>query len=511
MPQEIELKLAIEAQDVPKLRKSSILRELSLKHTGPRSLVSVYYDTPSRSLWRRGIMLRVRKIGHARVQCVKLNAAATSLFQRTEIEGPVRGDRPDLTQIADPDVRRLIRKYCAGENLTRVFATNVRRETWLVPLGRSRIECALDRGVIAFERKRAPISEIELELKSGQAARIYQLARRLNALLPLRIETKSKGARGYDLVEHATLAAPSPGPILVNPAMSLRECFAAIAQPCAAHVLASANFAGKSKDPEGIHQLRIGIRRMRFAFAIFHSATPESHRPRLAVRLRTLEFQLSAARDWDVLVEETIVGMPGNLRRQRSTQHLLRLAQTKRAEGDNSAHACLRNPQYTDILLQLAAWVDRFGSNAPPVQAEKWRPDIRAPEFAAETMRVYHQKAQKLGRRIRKLDPLELHKLRIRIKRLRYGTEFFGGFWPGQRTARYLAALGDLQDGIGAFHDTTVADGLLAHFKATEGADAEFSTAPISRWLTERQQHLRKEAIDLWHEFASQKPFWKDG
>jgi inorganic triphosphatase YgiF len=207
MPQEIELKLAIDPCDVQTLRKSSILRELALKRTPRRSLVSVYYDTPSHSLARRGIMLRVRKIGSERVQCVKMNAAATSSFQRTEIESPIRGNRPAIMQIPDLDVRRMVQKCCAHRGLARVFATNVERETWLLQLGRTQIECAIDRGVIACKRKRAPISEVELEVKSGQPARIYQLAHRLNAVVPLRIETKSKAARGYDLVEHAKLAA----------------------------------------------------------------------------------------------------------------------------------------------------------------------------------------------------------------------------------------------------------------------------------------------------------------
>ena len=288
MPQEIELKLAIDPRDVPTLRESSILRELSQKHTPRRSLLSVYYDTPSFSLARIGIMLRVRKVGHERVQCVKLHAGATRIFQRTELENPIRGNKPDLTQIADPDVRRLIQKR-AGRDLARVFATNVERETWLLRLGRSQIECAIDRGVIASERKRVPISEVELELKSGQPARLYQLAHRLNAIVPLRIETKSKQARGYDLVEHAKFTAPTAARILVNPAMSVRECFAAIAQPCVAYVLASANFAHTSNDPEGIHRLRVAIRRMRAVLSIFHRAMRKSYRPRLAVELRTFE------------------------------------------------------------------------------------------------------------------------------------------------------------------------------------------------------------------------------
>jgi inorganic triphosphatase YgiF len=512
MPQEIELKLAIDPRDVQTLRKSSILRELALKRTSRLSLVSVYYDTPSHSLARRGIMLRVRKMGSGRVQCVKMNAVAANSFQRTEIESPIRGNTPDLMQIPDLDVRRMVQKRCARRGLARVFATNVERETWILQLGRTQIECAIDRGVIAYERKKAPISEVELELKSGQPARIYELAHRLNAVVPLWIETKSKAARGYDLVEHAKLAAPKCGPIVVNTPMSVRECLAAIARPSVAHVLASANFACKSSDPEGIHQLRVAIRRMRAAFSILHGAMPESYRPRLAVKLQAFARKLGATRDWDVLVEETIASMPTRLRKQRPTANLIRIAQAKRAEGDRSAHASLRDPQYTEVLLQLASWADsQFVSDGSLPQEGKWKPDVLAgpaPGFAAQVMQTFHDKARKLGRRAHELDPPQIHRLRIRIKKLRYATDFFRGLWPNSRTAHYLAALKGLQEALGEFHDTIVADELIAHFTATEGADVKLSTGPVNRWLSKRQRGLRKQVIESWREFANQKPFW---
>jgi inorganic triphosphatase YgiF len=512
MSREIELKLAIDPRDVPTLRESSILRKLALKRAPRRSLVSVYYDTPSRSLARAGITLRVRKIGNERLQCVKMSAAATSSFQRTEIESPIRGNRPDLTQIVDPDVRRMIQKRCARHDLARVFATNVDRETWLLRLGRCRIECAIDCGTIACERKKAPISEVELELKSGQPARIYELAHRLNAIVPLRIETKSKAVRGYDLVEHAKLAAPKCGPIVVNPPMSVGECLAAIAQPCVTHVLASVNFAYKSRDPEGIHQLRVAIRRMRAALSIFHSAMAQSYRPRLAVELRTFALKLGAARDWDVLVEETIASMPTRLRKQRPTANLIRIAQARRAEGDKRAHASLQDPQYTEVLLQLASWADsQFGSDGSLQQEGKWKPDVVADPaagFAADLMQTFHDKARKLGNKVHELDPQEIHRLRIRIKKLRYATDFFGGFWPNRRTERYRAALKGLQQALGEFHDLTVADQLIAHSTATEGVDVKLSTALVNRWLTKYQRGLRKKVVESWREFAKQRPFW---
>ena len=141
----------------------------------------------------------------------------------------------------------------------------------------------------------------------------------------------------------------------------------------------------------------------------------------------------------------------------------------------------------------------------------KWKPDVLADPaqgFAAQVMQTFHDKARKLGRRVRELDPPEIHRLRIRIKKLRYATDFFGGLWPSPRTARYLAALKGLQEALGEFHDTIVAHELIAHFTASEGADIKLSAASVKRWLTKHQRGLRKKVIESWRNFASQKPFW---
>jgi triphosphatase len=515
VPQEIELKLTVDPRDVRRLRDSPILRAPSLKHTARQRLVSTYYDTPSFSLQRSGIILRVRKIGRERMQSVKMNAAdGGGLARRTELESVIRSDRPDLMQIADPDVRWLIQECCADNDLVPIFVTDVMRETWLLQLGRSRVECAIDRGSIAADGRRTPICEVELELKSGQPMRLFQLAHRLNTIVPLRIEVASKAARGYDLAKNAELTAPTAAPVHVHPAMSVKDTFAAMAQACVVHVLTSADYAYKSNDPEGIHELRVSIRRMRAVFAIFRGTMSESYRCRIGDELRVLQRKLGTAREWDVLVEETIASMPKRLRQQKSSEKVVQMAQTKRAEGYESAHSALRNPRYTDFLLRLVSWIEsQFGFGALPRGERMWKSNVLtgpAPRFASGVMCAYHAKVRKLGQKIRKLDTAELHKLRIRVRKLRYATEFFGSIWPSRRTKRYLAALKDLQEVLGALHDVTVAQKLIANLKISGGGDAKSATAPVEHWLVDCRRRSRKEAIEFWGRFAKQKLFWKN-
>lgn len=98
--------------------------------------------------------------------------------------------------------------------------------------------------------------------------------------------------------------------------------------------------------------------------------------------------------------------------------------------------------------------------------------------------------------------------MRIRIKKLRYASEFFGGLWPSRPTKRYLSALQEPQQVLGASHDATVAE--IANLKRSGGGDAKSATAPVDHWLVNCRRRSRKEAIELWGRFAKRKMFWED-
>jgi inorganic triphosphatase YgiF len=271
MPTEIELKLALDLRDVPLLRKSPTLNRVGLGKATRKRIVTTYYDTPSLSLLHNAVALRVRKVGHDHVQSIKVDRANGSYpAERAEFENPIPSDRPDLQCIEDRSIRRLVEGSRRGKRLRPVFSTNVMRETRLLKFAGNEIECAIDRGFVAGRGKKAPICELELELRSGEAASLIQLARRLNANIPLRIEPKSKATRGYALVTGAQLAAPKAKPIQLDAAMSAWNCLNTIIDACTAHVVAAADYAFKSEDPEGVHQLRVAIRRMR-AVLLDHS------------------------------------------------------------------------------------------------------------------------------------------------------------------------------------------------------------------------------------------------
>src|SRR5262249_9406455 len=167
-----------------------------------RHLLTVYYDTPSLALARQGLTLRVRRANGRWIQGVKLaDDGGSALQRRPEIETEIEGDTPDIARIPDDGVRRMVSATTGSEPLAPAFVSDFGRTTWPVRLGDSDIEVALDVGEIRTEDDRkVRISELELELKSGRADKLLELALALGRSMPISVERSTKAARGFALV-----------------------------------------------------------------------------------------------------------------------------------------------------------------------------------------------------------------------------------------------------------------------------------------------------------------------
>lgn len=192
-PQEIELKLAIPEASIPRLKHHALLaNQKAEQHT----LTNTYFDTPQGLLANARIALRLRRDDGKILQTVKTaGVGGGGLSTRGEWEWALQQfelDIPGLTKLppfADMDHDLLA-------TLTPQLATNFTRTRWLIRQADSLIELVLDEGQIISGRHTAPIREIELELKSGQAGALWDVATLIAETVPLRPSDSSKAVRG---------------------------------------------------------------------------------------------------------------------------------------------------------------------------------------------------------------------------------------------------------------------------------------------------------------------------
>ena len=210
MPAEIELKLSISPENVPKLARIQQLKSATRGRAVTTKLYSIYYDTPEFALRDQGAALRLRRAGSRWVQTLKTaGRVEAGLHQRDELETPAAGPDPQLHR-AGPVQRRArcwpipsSRSSCA--RCSSRSSSAPRASSSLSPAPGSSFAWIAARSLAGDAQ--LPISEIELELKSGPPLALLDFALGLLEQVPLRLEAASKAERGYALAE-GLLAAP---------------------------------------------------------------------------------------------------------------------------------------------------------------------------------------------------------------------------------------------------------------------------------------------------------------
>ncbi|MGB7369903.1 CYTH domain-containing protein [Erythrobacter sp.] len=193
---EIELKLEFAADDeaaAAKLTRGDKFPCLS------SDILTTYFDTPDLMFRNAGFAVRIRSQDGQLVQTVKSPSASVGLFQRREWDTQLNEHSLDLGALKEV-LGGLVNDAMIGR-IVPVFETQFRRLKQEIETEQTRIERVIDFGEIRVAKTTLPVSEIELELLSGRKSGIFDLARSMNRVLPLRIGLHSKAARGYRLLQ----------------------------------------------------------------------------------------------------------------------------------------------------------------------------------------------------------------------------------------------------------------------------------------------------------------------
>lgn len=516
MHHELELKLALAPEQLERLPQNPLLRGLARGEPASRQLVSTYYDTPARLLYKRAMALRVRAAGAERVQTLKVPGDGVMGLQSfREYETPVSDERPDLGRLADEEIRSFFDREGVADTIEPVFTTQFARRTLRLRLVDSEIELALDRGEIRSGEAIEPICEAEIELISGNPTRIYELALALHESVPFRIERRTKAGRGYALaLRHAPAPVFGEKPGL-RPGITLGAAVARIFRACLDQIEGNEAAVLAGHDPEGVHQMRVGVRRLRAALQAFRPVLARDVCDALKHDLRWLQKQLGPARDWDVFAAETLPPIVDRLSGERGFGELAAQAEAARAEGYRRARAALSEPRYTGLVLRLELWLEEGSLLARPGADGGGIAGRSVEEFAAKVLSQRHRKLRKLGRGHDGFGEDELHALRIQAKKMRYALEFFRDLYPEKPVKRYLKALVGVQDALGAFNDAAVTRGLLEELRVRsalgDGYDKPLServTGLVTGWQAARASDDLRQFARIWRRVEKAVPFW---
>lgn len=459
-----------------------------------QSLRSVYFDTPDGVLRAAGCSLRVRATPDGFVQTLK-RQTAPGQTARDEWEVPVASEALDLAALKATPAHRLLKGR--RRDLSPRFASTVVRRIRMVDWDGARIEVAFDAGELSAGEKREPIYELELELKAGEPAALFALARRLARDLAIVPVFESKSERGWRLAGGDSRTPRAAAPTPLSPEATTAEAFRLISMACLAQVSANAELLRLVRRPEAVHQMRVGLRRLRAAVGVFKPLLAEAERERIETELKWLARESDAARDLDVFIRDVFhptaleASSPGLAPLGR---HLL----TERGQAYHRVLAAIASPRYALLMLETTAWIETAAL-----------PDAPTAPFAAEALARLHHQVERRTNDLTELDPADRHHLRIRAKRLRYAAEFFADLFPARRRrARYLKALERLQDRLGELNDLAVARHRIPGEARLDDAELAFAAGRVIGRRERDEAALLAAAVKACGRFHDARPFW---
>ncbi|WP_295984754.1 CYTH and CHAD domain-containing protein [uncultured Variovorax sp.] len=519
---EIEFKFCIPAGRLKAVETA--LRRGTVERT---RLQARYFDTADQRLAADGVVLRLRKEGPRWVQTVK--ATGDNALHRLEhnVDLGAAGPAPQIDpqrHHGTPVGERLSKLLADGTPLVERQSTDIVRLTRDVRVtgpGGAVVEMALDVGkVVAHagtpEQRESPVCELELELKRGDVQGLVSLARRWSQQHGLWFSTVSKAERGARLLAaqetvQAVKAEPTRFADRHPDGLAIRQ---AVVASCLAQMLPNASeIAAGSTDEEQIHQLRIGIRRLRTALRELVDLDPASG--------------AAQAAEW----EPPLVDAFRALGALRDREQVVKLAQPRlreagapdfdplAADGGAAADApspgdIVRSPAFQNVLVSLIGF-----TAAKPAESEPGPEGDppSAPVNADAARRLLRKRLQRLhkqvlrdGERFESLDTESQHRVRKRLKRLRYLAEFVAPLFDEKKedddgpAGRYLKALRPAQDALGDFNDEAVA---LALYRDAAARDARAWFAV--GWFTARREPGAKACRKALGKIEDAARFWK--
>ena len=502
---EVELKFHLPAGSRAMLEKYPPLAAVGAVHS---HLVSTYFDTPDQILDRSGLTLRVRQDGDVLTQTVKSSSNGHCVAaSRGEWEWRISQDKPELAWLAKtkPLAAVALAIKCP---LQPAFITDVRRTTRVLHLGgNTMVEVAFDEGDIKAGTEHEAISELELELKSGSVAPLYQLAAALQSLAPLWLMSDSKASRGWRLRtgegEHAKLAQAPKLRRNVNVAAGFRQLLSGTLGHLTANI--GPTLRG---DPEGLHQSRIAIRQTRALLRLFDPYLDAITTQLFNDTLQHFAQVFGVARDWDVYCLETLpTAMP-----ELPSDHLEDLnaiAEVERQLAHQVVSRALRDPEFSRLILGLMVWANgkAIGSLRDHGGVTRHRLAILAPVL------LHHSAATvtRRGRHVGRLSVVKRHSLRKSLKKLGFDVDYLARFFAGKGVRRYRQRCGALEKILGAANDAVVTDRLTRQLAATGGPEVSQAARAVKRWNRRRGQRSLSKIDGAMQDFRKAPAFWQEG
>jgi CHAD domain-containing protein len=367
------------------------------------------------------------------------------------------------------------------------------------------VEALLLRGQLRAATGEAPVARLTL---AGPAPAVLAAMRDLAEKLPLRPPRAALAEEARALAHGAPPAARRLGPPRLDPSLDVEGALVVALGHLTEVLLWHAPAAAAGDTPEGVHQMRVAMRRLRSLLRVFRPACEGAALRGFDARLKELAAFLGPARDWDVFLGGLGAEVAAALPAEPRIAELQRAAHARQQAAYAALRPALQGPALRRIaweavaLIETRTWCGETTETAAGRRAEPLE------DFAASVLEKRWRRIAEAGETIATLPDAEFHALRIEAKRLRYAAELFAPLWGRKKARRFLDRLAAVQEAFGMANDAVVARSLMASLTARGGAELAWAGGVAEGWALARARRARGKAEAAWGDLLAADLFW---
>ena len=292
-------------------------------------------------------------------------------------------------------------------------------------------------------------------------------------------------------------------PTRIDRDMRPEDAFRATLSDCLTQMTANAATLRAGRSVEGLHQLRIALRRLEVALKAFGEEFRQEWLGDLRGRAKILSSRLGPARDLDVFLTE-LLDVPAEEGDREAFAALRARVEEMRGKAWKQASDCVTGTDFALFAEDIAALIH---SRLPMAH------DTRLDHVSKRLLERQQRRAVKRGKKAKSGEEGDLHRLRIALKKLRYTAEFLAPLYSKKKVRRYVGKLRGLQEHLGALNDIahvrTTMHMLMRDSDGKRPQPAErYAAGVVAGWYRARRPGIAKQALKRWKQFRKVKPFW---
>ncbi|MBB2158440.1 CHAD domain-containing protein [Gluconacetobacter diazotrophicus] len=314
--------------------------------------------------------------------------------------------------------------------------------------------------------------------------------------------------------DRATATVPDSrraAPIVLGQGDTVRVAVRRIVATIHDHLAANLPVAIDGRNAEGVHQVRVALRRFRALAGLLRRDTPNVVLEGASAHARSLAGAVGDARNWDVFLLTTVPGLAALTQVDVDVAGVVTpLAQPLRHAAYGQVQSVLGGEEARQFLRLLGQMGDGDVWLASLSAAGQETLEEPAIDFAVRHLTRLHRKALRKGRDFALLTPKERHEVRLVLKKLRYTAEFFNALhMPGGKAKPYIRRLAALQDVLGMDSDVLTTRSLLARLGEHGGDALQHTVGAVTGFLCCRQLGVHGTAHKKWRKFCRRPVFWQ--